>query len=294
MITSTSNPKIKELKQLQKKARLRQEKGLFIAEGFRMVGETPKDRILAAYVAEHFKKEHADWLARWGVPYETVADSIFDSICDTKTPQGILCLVKRQEWSLNGLLVEEQKEEDREQKDYGSAEDCKQEESHGKRRKAPLFLLIENIQDPGNLGTIFRTGEAAGVSGIIMSRETVDIYNPKTVRSTMGAIYRVPFLYTDSLERAIEQLKAADICVYAAHLKGESYYSDFSYEKGTAFLIGNEGNGLSKQIANLADAYLKIPMEGQAESLNAAVAAAVLMYEVHRQRGVHMSRELNR
>ena len=294
MITSASNPKIKELKQLQKKARLRQEKGLFIAEGFRMVGETPKDRILAAYVAEHFEKEHADWLARWGVPYEAVADNIFDSICDTKTPQGILCLVKRQEWTLEGLLVEEQKEEDREQKDYGSAEDCKQEESHGKRRKAPLFLLIENIQDPGNLGTIFRTGEAAGVSGIIMSRETVDIYNPKTVRSTMGAIYRVPFLYTDSLERAIEQLKAADICVYAAHLKGEKYYSDFSYERGTAFLIGNEGNGLSEQIANLADAYLKIPMEGQAESLNAAVAAAVLMYEVHRQRGVHMSRGLNR
>lgn len=286
MITSTSNPKIKELKQLQKKAKLRQEKGLFIAEGLRMVGETPKERILGAYVAEHFEKEHADWLARWSVPYETVADNIFDSVCDTKTPQGILCLVKRQEWTLDGLLAEI----NRGQKDCGSAENCEQEKgcerkgSRERRKREPFFLLIENLQDPGNLGTIFRTGEAAGVSGVIMSRETVDIYNPKTVRSTMGAIYRVPFLYTDSLERAIEQLKAADIHIYAAHLKGESYYSDFSYEKGTAFLIGNEGNGLSEQIAALADDYLKIPMEGQAESLNAAVAAAVLMYEVHRQR----------
>ena len=286
MITSASNPKIKELKQLQKKARLRQEKGLFVAEGLRMVGETPKERILAAYVAEHFEKEHADWLARRNVPYETVVDNIFDSVCDTKTPQGILCLVKRQEWTLDELLAGTQKMEDREQKDCESAKDCERGESHEKKGKAPLFLLIENLQDPGNLGTIFRTGEAVGVSGIIMSRETVDIYNPKTVRSTMGAIYRVPFLYTDSLMQAIEQLKAADICIYAAHLKGERYYSDFSYEKGTAFLIGNEGNGLSEQIANLADAYLKIPMEGQAESLNAAVAAAVLMYEVHRQRGL--------
>ena len=285
MITSTSNSKIKELKQLQKKARLRQEKGLFIAEGLRMVGETPKERILAAYVAEHFEKEHADWLAKWNVPYETVADNIFDSICDTKTPQGILCLVKRQEWTMDELLAEEKKVEDCEQKDCENAEDCEKKESREKKRKVPLFLLIENLQDPGNLGTIFRTGEAAGVSGIIMSRETVDIYNPKTVRSTMGAIYRVPFFYTDSLEQAIEQLKAAGICVYAAHLTGEKYYSDFSYEKGAAFLIGNEGNGLSEQIANLADDYLKIPMEGQAESLNAAVAAAVLMYEVHRQRG---------
>ena len=287
MITSTSNPKIKELKQLQKKAKLRQEKGLFIAEGLRMVGETPKERVFAAYVAEHFEKEHADWLARWDVPYETVVDSIFDSVCDTKTPQGILCLVKRQEWTMDELLAGKSEscgQEDCGQKDCGSVEGHGQEESCGKKRRAPFFLLIENLQDPGNLGTIFRTGEAAGVSGIIMNRETVDIYNPKTVRSTMGAIYRVPFLYTDSLERAIEQLKTAGIRIYAAHLKGETNYSDFSYEKGTAFLIGNEGNGLSEQIVALADAYLKIPMEGQAESLNAAVAAAVLMYEVHRQR----------
>lgn len=276
MITSTSNSKIKELKQLQKKARLRQEKGLFLVEGVRIVGETPKERILGAYVSESFKRENADWLARWGVAYEVVEDRIFDSVCDTRTPQGILCLVKRREWTLSQMLAAAGKAgNDRK----GSGADT----GEGKE-KAPLILVIENLQDPGNLGTIFRTGEAAGASGIIMSRETVDIYNPKTVRSTMGAIYRVPFLYTDSLADSIAQLKAADIDVYAAHLKGEKFYSEFSYEKGTAFLIGNEGNGLSREIANLADEYLKIPMEGQAESLNAAVAASILMYEAHRQR----------
>ena len=169
MITSTNNPKIKELRQLQKKALLRQEKGVFLAEGLKMVQETPKERILAVYAAERFVREQADWLARWGVAYETVENRVFDSVSDTKTPQGILCVVKRREWSLKELLA-------------------------GTGKKPPFFLIAENLQDPGNLGTIFRTGEAAGVSGIIMSRETVDIYNPKTVRSTLGSVYRVPFL----------------------------------------------------------------------------------------------------
>lgn len=259
MITSTSNPRIKELKQLQRKAGLRQEKGVFLAEGLRMVQETPKERILAVYAAERFLREQADWLARWGVSYETVEDRVFDSVSDTKTPQGILCVVKRQEWSLKELL---------------------------EQKKAPFFLVVEDLQDPGNLGTIFRTGEAAGVSGIIMSRNTVDIYNPKTVRSTMGSIYRVPFLYVDSLEEAAKQLRAEGICIYAAHLKGKKLYHEVSYEEGTAFLIGNEGKGLSEEAAALADDYLKIPMEGKVESLNAATAASILMYEVHRQRSL--------
>ncbi len=268
MITSTSNPRIKELKQLQKKAGLRQEKGIFLAEGLRMVQETPKERILAVYAAERFVREQADWLVRWGVSYETVEDRVYDSVSDTKTPQGILCVVKRQEWSLKELL------------------DASNGSPQEKGRKAPFYLVVENLQDPGNLGTIFRTGEAAGISGIIMSRDTVDIYNPKTVRSTMGSIYRVPFLYADSLEEAVEQLKAQNVCVYAAHLKGKKFYHEVSYKAGTAFLIGNEGKGLSESAAALADDYLKIPMEGKVESLNAAAAAAVLMYEVHRQRSL--------
>ena len=145
--------------------------------------------------------------------------------------------------------------------------------------KPPLFLLLEDIQDPGNLGTMLRTGEGAGVDGVIMSKGTVDIYNPKTIRSTMGALYRVPFLYMDSLEEAMDLLREHEIAVYAAHLQGRQYFDELAYEEGSAFLIGNEGNGLRRETAGQADVWLKIPMEGKLESLNAAVAAALLMYQ---------------
>ena len=143
---------------------------------------------------------------------------------------------------------------------------------------------MEDIQDPGNLGTMFRTGEGAGITGVIMSKNTVDIFNPKTIRSTMGSVYRVPFIYVETLAEVLEKMKQKGITTYAAHLAGNTYYDSFSFAEGTAFLIGNEGNGLQKETADLADHYLKIPMEGKLESLNAAVAAALLMYETHRQR----------
>ena len=146
--------------------------------------------------------------------------------------------------------------------------------------------LLEDLQDPGNLGTILRTGEGAGITGVIMSEITVDIFNPKTIRSTMGSIYRVPFLYVENLAETIEALRKKGIRVYAAHLRGQDYYSGFSFAEGTAFLIGNEANGLRRETADLADNYLKIPMEGQVESLNAAIAASLLVYEAHRQRNM--------
>ena len=126
---------------------------------------------------------------------------------------------------------------------------------------------------------MLRTGEGAGVDGVIMSRGTVDIYNPKTIRSTMGSLYRVPFAYVEELADAIRLLQKNDIPVYAAHLRGERFFDELSYEGGSAFLIGNEGNGLKKETADLADLYLKIPMEGKLESLNAAVASALLLYQ---------------
>ena len=112
----------------------------------------------------------------------------------------------------------------------------------------------------------------------------MDIYNPKTIRATMGSIYRVPFVYTEDMGRAVGQMRERGMRVYAAHLAGEKDYDGFCYRKGTAFLIGNEGRGLSRELAQCADSLLKIPMEGQVESLNAAVSAALLVYEAHRQR----------
>jgi TrmH family RNA methyltransferase len=119
-----------------------------------------------------------------------------------------------------------------------------------------------------------------------MSRETADIYNPKTIRSTMGSVYRVPFLYTQDIRQAMKTLQGRGVSIYAAHLdeNNSRYYYEYEYRRHTAFLIGNEGNGLREETAGCADYRLKIPMEGSVESLNAAVAASVLMYEAYRQR----------
>lgn len=217
-----------------------------------MFVEAPESDVVETYVTKEFEAVHKDVLK--GKKYEIIDSSLMSKLSDTKTPQGILCVLKQRECKLDKIL------------------------SEGK-----LFVVLEDIQDPGNLGTILRTGEGAGVSAVIMSRGCVDIYNPKTIRSTMGSIYRVPFIYTDDLAGTIDSIKAAGVSVYAAHLKGEKYYDEISYDK-TAFLIGNEGNGLKEETANLADTYIKIPMEGRVESLNAAVATSVLMYEYSRQR----------
>lgn len=260
MITSSANPKVKQVVQWQTKARERRSAGVFLTEGFKMLEEAPAELIKEVYMAQGAaERTLAQPVFREKldeVGYELVSDEIFAKMSDTQTPQGVLCVVKQPQYSLEQLLS----------------------------TPAPLLAVLENLQDPGNLGTIVRTGEGAGITGVIMSRQTVDIFNPKTIRATMGSVFRVPFLYADSLEETITKLHEKGIHTYAAHLAGKKYYDSFSFCQGTAFLIGNEGNGLSRETAELAEEYLKIPMEGKVESLNAAVAASLLMYEAHRQR----------
>lgn len=255
MITSASNQQIKNISALIKKAKERRNKGCFVVEGRKMCLEAPKDRIIATYVSESFAKE-STFVSEIKGSYEIVADNIFKSITDTQTPQGILSIVKMPEYSLDSLL-------------------------DGDRTH---LLILDSIQDPGNLGTMLRTGEGAGITGLIMNKTTVDIYNPKTIRSTMGSLYRVPFIIVDDLVDTLSKLKEYGVKLYAAHLKGESSYDKQSYKGACGFLIGNEGNGLSDEVAECADTYIRIPMEGEVESLNAAVSAALLMYECSRQR----------
>lgn len=119
-----------------------------------------------------------------------------------------------------------------------------------------------------------------------MNSATADIYNPKVIRSTMGSVYRVPFVYVEELSDAIVRIKSKNIRLYAAHLRGTGNYEDENYRSATGFLIGNEANGLTEETAAMADCYVKIPMLGQVESLNAAVAASVLMFEAARQRRI--------
>ena len=253
-----TNKQVKELVTWNRKSKARKEDGVFLVEGSKMFLEADNKRIRSIYVSETFFANDECKKKMDEIGYETVPDDTFKKISDTMTPQGILCVMDRLEYTLEDLLVIEN----------------------------PVLMVLEDLQDPGNLGTIMRTAEGAGIDGVILSKGSVDIYNPKTIRSTMGSLYRIPFLYVEDLEQTIVDLKAKGITFYAAHLKGERYYDEFDYTKegGCAFLIGNEGNGLKDDTADLADTYLKIPMEGRLESLNAAVASSILMYEVYRQK----------
>lgn len=265
MITSANNQQLKQVSALLKKAKERREKKAFVVEGPRMVVEAPAESLKAVFVAESFEKntenkalleELEEKCKKAGAVFETVADAVFKNVSDTQTPQGIMAVVAMPEYELDSLLDGEK--------------------TH--------LLILESIQDPGNLGTMLRTGEGAGITGVIMNKTTVDLFNPKTIRSTMGSIYRMPFYVTEDLSGILSKLQENGISLYAAHLKGEHYYTEEDYTSGCAFLIGNEGNGLSDEIANQADTYIKIPMEGKVESLNAAISATLLMYEANRQR----------
>lgn len=261
MITSPGNARIKAIVRMRQKAKARKEADAFLAEGVKMFLEAPVSRILEVYISESFSCPDAvqnqmvmEKLKT--VSAEYVSEEVFSKISDTCSPQGILCIMRAYHYELDDML----------------------------RGDSPLLLLAEDIQDPGNLGTMIRTGEGAGIDGVICSRDTVDLYNPKTIRATMGSIYRVPFLYADDLHAAMRELQERGVRIFAAHLRGEQSYDACDYTGGTAFLIGNEGNGLKQETADLADCYMKIPMAGEVESLNAGIAAAVLMYEAARQR----------
>lgn len=261
MITSISNAQVKQVCAYVQKAKERRKDGIFVVEGRKMFEEAPADRIYKVYATQSFYDRHAEdetGAKLKSCSVELVSEEVFAKMSDTKTPQGVLCLVKWPDYSLKDLL---------------------------KNKSNGVFVLLEDLQDPGNLGTIVRTGEGAGIAGVIMTANTVDIFNPKTIRATMGSIYRVPFVYVSDMKETIKELQQTGVCVYAAHLKGERYYDGFDYTKDSAFLVGNEGNGLKEETALLADTYVKIPMAGQVESLNAAIATTLFMYEAARQRG---------
>lgn len=266
MISSTANSKVKRLAALVQKAKMRREEQAFVVEGVRMFREAPAKWIKEVYVSESFLKKcesHADLKNLLNQHhYQIFTDEVFRKASDTQTPQGILCVLSMPHYELADSV-------DRWMADTG---------------KMPLLVLLEDLQDPGNLGTIFRAGEGAGVDGIIMTRQTADVFNPKVIRSTMGSIYRVPFYIVEHLGEAIDLLEKEGVSVYAAHLDDSVDYDVPDYSRPTAFLIGNEGSGLRRETADRTAQYIKIPMAGQVESLNAAAAATILMYEAARQR----------
>ena len=179
MITSTSNARVKRLVNLKKKRKSRDEEKVFLVEGIRMFREVPVKQLEEVYVSESFYKKERDTvelvLKGSEIRPEVLSDTVFDYVSDTKTPQGVLCVVRQMEYSLEEV----------------TAGEC------------PMIMVLDHLQDPGNLGTILRTAEGAGVTGILMDQECVDVYNPKAIRSTMGSVYRMPFCDVEDLREGI-------------------------------------------------------------------------------------------
>lgn len=235
----------------------REKEGFFLAEGERFVAEIPEDKEPEYFIlSEEFCNAHDT------APYEKrgktlcMPHTLFAALCDTETPQGVLAVCKRLEWKKEAVF----------------------------RKEKPFLLLAEKLQDPGNLGTIIRTADACGVDAVFLSEGSVDLYNPKVLRATMGSLFHIPVFQDVSLEATAEILRKQEIPLYAAHLRGRAVPYELNLGDSCAFLIGNEARGISEHGAALCSKWVRIPMPGRAESLNASVAAAVLLYEAVRQR----------
>ncbi|MBO4652428.1 MAG: RNA methyltransferase [Lachnospiraceae bacterium] len=257
MISSKTNPQLKYLQTLLKKRSAREADRVFVCEGRKMFFEILTQRpeyLVKAYWSESGAAELADAERKMmlSCDWEIVSDAAFCAVAETVTPQGVLAIVRMPEYKVEDMIAGD----------------------------TTRLLLLESLRDPGNLGTIMRTAEAAGMNGIILSADSVDTFNPKVVRSTMGAILRVPFCYAEDFPKTLRELTKRGVKLYAAHLQGSVPYTEASYGDKAGILIGNEANGLSDGVTVLSDVRIRIPMDGQAESLNAAVAAAILMYHL--------------
>lgn len=258
-ITSLSNTAVKEAK-LLKNRKYREEKQLYFIEGARFVEEAFEAgaQIEAIFVSEEFR--HMDdnlpnMLEKSSCNKYTVSEKIFREISDTETPQGILAIIKMQKRELSVAQT-----------------------------GGGLFIILDSVRDPGNMGTIIRTADAAGFSGVIVCKGSVDVYNPKVLRSTMGSVFHIPVYTGLETVDVIRLLKADGISVYASHLKGEASIYNVDLSANAALVIGSEAEGISNETAGEADRLVRIPMPGNAESLNASVAAAVMIFESVRQR----------
>ena len=261
-ITSKENAKIKYIKRLISDASFRKKEKYFVIEGFRLCYDAFLSRVLIDEIyytdnaVDKFTEGLEDIIGYSKRAYR-VSESVLKNMSDTKTPQGVVCVCEKldKQFSLNTI------------------------------NSVRKFIILENIQDPANLGTILRTAEALGINFVVMSGECCDVYNSKVLRGSMGAVFRVNILFSDNLCDVIKKLQDNKVKVYAAvpdasaTLVTDVNWEDFS---AVAIAIGNEGNGLTREVIDVCNAAVTIPMHGRAESLNAAMAAGILMWEMMR------------
>lgn len=259
MITSCENKWIKMISALKTKKE-RDKQGLFVAEGSRFVDEIPADVDIELFaVSEDYYNEnsvtHLESRARTLI----LGDAAFKKCCDTKNPQGVLAVCKKNELTAEYVL-------------------------NNVNAETGFFIFADRIADPGNLGSIIRTADAAGADAVFVSEGSVDIYNGKTLRSTMGSVFHIDIVENSSPGATLSLLKSRGAEVYGAHLDGGRTLYELDLRKGFVFVIGSEAEGMSAEAASLCSGLVKIPMRGMAESLNASVASGIIMFEAVRQR----------
>ncbi len=258
VISSKDNELVKQIRKLKDK-KYRDLNGEFIIEGIKLLKEAiqEKAKIKTIVVCDDCEKNGTldkkllYEMAKFNCIY--VTEKVFNILTDVSNPQGVLAVIEK-----NNDIKEIDWNDD-------------------------LILILDNIQDPGNLGTILRTLDSVNLKQIIISKGSGDVYNPKVVRSTMGAIFRVKVLESDNLVGTIKEIKKHKFLVFATDLNTDSSIYDEKYKK-CAIVIGNEANGVSKEVLDLADKKIKIPMLGKTESLNASVATGIILYEYVRQK----------
>lgn len=258
LITSKDNEIVKNIKKLKEK-KYRDEKKEYIIEGIKLIEEaiTENAKIKMIIVCEECLKNEAIeqkllyQIAKYNCIY--VNEKVFTSITDVKNPQGMLAVIEME----NGEEVINYNDD--------------------------VIFVLDGIQDPGNLGTILRTIDSAGLSQVIVSKDTVDAYNPKVVRSTMGAIFRVKVIESQDIIRTMKNIKKHKYEILVTSLEATDNIYDIDYTK-KMIVIGNEANGVSQAVLDIADEKIKIPMLGKTESLNAAVATSIIAYEYVRRK----------
>ena len=300
LISSKDNQTIKEIKKL-KESKYRKEK--FIVEGFKMLQEAVNEGAdIEIVVVKTGNKELLEnvnkLLGRLNQSYETgnelltykyvkrlpriieVTENVFMQLTDVKTPQGVLAVIRKNvEDNVSNFENENENKNDVLKDGVNSRKiDCLSKINTG----ADYILAVDGVQDPGNLGTIIRTADSANLKQILVSKDTVDAYSPKVIRSTMGSIYRVKIVECENLADVLNELKKHKFQIVSTSLDTENSIYDIDYRKKVV-VIGNEGNGVSKEIQDLSDYKVKIPMLGKTESLNASVATGIMIYEYVRQ-----------
>lgn len=255
VITSKDNEIVKHIKKLREK-KTRDEYGEFVIEGTKLIEEAVREnvKIKMIVVCEELNQSPLSKDVLYKIAKEKVIyvnDKVFKILTDVTTPQGILAIVERNNKS---------------EIDYSK----------------DLYLVLDNIQDPGNMGTILRTADSISLTQIIVPKGNADPYNPKVVRSSMGAIFRVNVIEVEDLPKTIKEMKKHKIQILATDLSTNYSIYDVNYKR-SAIIIGNEGNGVSKEILELSDKRIKIPMTGKTESLNAGVATGIILYNAVRK-----------